>query len=106
MTKAGECEQSTFQIELPENISIPVSSTKGPATKRNPIKESDNPISSIWLWADLVETGQEYIVGQKISKSADEWKTNRFWPQDKALSFLACSSSASELGFTPDTQDY
>ena len=102
LTKAGECEQSTFQIELPENISIPVSITKEPATKTTPVNNTDNAISKIWLWADLVETGQEYIVGQKISKSADEWKTNRFWPQDKALSFLACSSSASELGFIPD----
>lgn len=101
MTKAGECEQSTFQIELPENISIPVSITQGPATKSNPIKESGNPISSIWLWSDLVETGQKYIVGQKIDQVSGEWKTNRFWPNDKALSFLACSSNSGQLNFTP-----
>ncbi|MGM9792158.1 MAG: fimbrillin family protein, partial [Candidatus Cryptobacteroides sp.] len=100
-TKAGECEQNTFQIELPENITIPVSIIQEPATKAAPVNNSDNTLSKIWLWADLVETGQEYIVGQKISKSADEWKTNRFWPHDKALSFLACSSSASELDFSP-----
>ena len=72
-TKAGECGESTFKVSLPGDITIPVSITQGPATKSNPIQESGNPISSIWLWADLVETGQQYIVGQKISKSADEY---------------------------------
>ena len=102
LTKAGECEQSTFQIELPENISIPVSITKEPATKTTPVNNTDNAISKIWLWADLVETGQKYISGQIINEDAEgNWKTNRFWPREKALSFLACASSAAELGFTP-----
>ena len=101
-TKTGECGESTFKLSLPGDITIPISITQGPATKSNPIKESDNPISSIWLWSDLVETGQKYIVGQKIDQVSGEWKTNRFWPNDKALSFLACSSNSGQLNFTPE----
>lgn len=100
-TKAGECGESTFNVSLPGDITIPVSITQGPATKSNPIDKTGNPISSIWLWSDLVETGQKYIVGQKITKDSDGWKTNRFWPNDKALSFLACSSNSGQLNFTP-----
>ena len=100
-TKAGECGESTFTVSLPGDITIPVSITQGPATKSNPIDKTGNPISSIWLWSDLVETGQKYIVGQKITKDSDGWKTNRFWPNDKALSFLACSSNSGQLNFTP-----
>lgn len=40
-------------------------------------------------------------MGQKIDQVSGEWKTNRFWPQDKALSFLACSSNSGQLNFTP-----
>ena len=102
VTKAADYSENEFQIDLPGNVSIPVSITRELATKTAPMNKTDNTLSSICLWADMVETGQKYISGQLINKDAKgNWKTNRFWPRDKALSFLACASSAAELGFTP-----
>ena len=105
-TKGGSSTQvGAFEIELPEGLgSIPVSISKAEATKGAPINNADNPLKDVWLWAKLTDDGSDYISGHELEKRETIWDSGHYWPAKRILSFLACSTSGEELGFSPDVQ--
>ena len=97
---SSENEIGSFELELPDNQSMTVSIIEDIPTRSTPIHNTDNPLSKLYLWAKL-DNGDSYIEAERLDGSGTTWKTNHFWPNTRSLSFLACSTSGAELGFSP-----
>lgn len=96
---SSENEIGSFELELPDNQSMTVSIIEDLPTRSAPIQNSD--LSKLYLWAKLTDNGDSYIEADRLTGSGTTWKTNRFWPNGRSLSFLACSCGGAELGFSP-----
>lgn len=101
--KSGDSfENTSFEIELPNSEIIPVSISRSVPTRAAVVDTLLNPLKELWLWAKLTDDGSDYISGHDLDPEGKYWATGHYWPKDRSLSFLACSSSASGLGFSPD----
>ena len=98
---SSEKEIGSFELEFPGSQSMTVSIIEDLPTRSAPIQTSENPLSKLYLWAKLTDNGASYIEAERLDGSGPTWKTGHFWPNSRSLSFLACSTSGAELGFSP-----
>ena len=98
---SSENEIGSFELEFPGSQSMTVSIIEDLPTRSAPIQTSENPLSKLYLWAKLTDNGDSYIEAERLDGSGPTWKTGHFWPNTRSLSFLACSTSGAELGFSP-----
>lgn len=98
---SSEKEIGSFELEFPGSQSMTVSIIEDLPTRSAPIQTVDNPLTGLYLWAKLTDNGNSYIEAEKLTGSGTTWQTGHFWPHNRALSFLACSSSNGELDFSP-----